>query len=297
MDYVCLRDEVAQLVTAAAVSLNHSDGHSALQEHTCEIHGNAAAAHYHHSAHRLLVLAGGNKEFPQFLIRSGNAQQITAPEREVAVGDDCLTVPLHNTHQHLGVKVLGQLLELHSVQFAALFHPVLHYFGAALGKSVHPGSTGQAEDTGYLLCTLQLRVNYHRQAQGLPEKLHLSEISRVPYSGYHMLCTQLSGRYAADHVGLVAAGCGHEKIRLSGPGLQEGLGIGGAALHTYHVQIVGEVCDRGTVVVDDCYVVPLVCQDTRHAVAYLACAGNDYFHFLSPFSLLSSFIPAEIYSV
>ena len=96
---------------------------------------------------------------------------------------------------------------------------------------------------------------------------------------------QLPGRDAADHVGLVHLGGGQQQIRVGGAGLPQGLGIGGAALHTDHIQLVGHVLDGIRVMVDDRDVVSLLRQKLGHRTAYLPRAGNDDLH--SDLSLLS----------
>ena len=278
MDDVGQGDQITKLVAAGPVRLHHGDVHAALLQNPGQVHRDAAAAHDHYPAHRLFVLAGGDKELPQLLVRAGDAQQVAGLQGEIAVGDDGLSAPLHNAHQYLSVKTLGQVFELDAVQLAPLPDPVLDHLGASLGESVHPDGAGETQDTADLLGAFIFRVHDHRKAQGLPEEIRLAQIGGVPDAGNDVLGAQLPGRNAADHVGLVAAGGSHQQVGLGSSRLQQRLGIGGAALHADHVQIVGKIVYPGAVIINHGNVMAFRCQNVRYRVADLPGAGNDYLH-------------------
>ena len=71
---------------------------------------------------------------------------------------------------------------------------------------------------------------------------------------------------------------GHEQIRRGGPGLPQGLGIGGAALHADHVQLVGNAADDIRIAVDDGDVMPLLGEKSGHCAAHLSRARDDDLH-------------------
>ena len=136
-----------------------------------------------------------------------------------------------------------------------------------------------------LLGALILRIHDDGKPQGLPQKFHLVQILGVPHPGDHVGRSQLPGRDAADHIGLVVLGGGQQQVRVGGPRLPQGLGIGGAALHADHIQRVGHVLDGIRIMVEDGDIVSLLRQKLGHRTAYLPRAGNDDLH--SDLSLLS----------
>ena len=278
-----LRDQVAELLAARVVALHHRDGHPGLQQHAREIDRNAAAAHEHGMAHRALIGTAGDEEAAELVGAAGDAEPVARAEDEIAVWDQSLSLALHYADEHAYAELLGQGFERHPVKPAADSHTMLDNFGAALGESVHTHGAGKAQDAGNLLGALIVGIHDDAQPQRLAQKFALIQVFRVAHAGDHMLRAELARRDAADHVHLVQLGRGHQQIRACGPGLAQGLGIGGAALDTDDVQLVGEEIDKLPVAVDDGDVVPLLGQNGSHGAADFPGAGNDNSHGSPPY--------------
>ena len=208
-DDVRAGQNIAQMLTSFRVAVN--DGHSdtALLKQPCQVHRDAAAAHYHNVAHGLFILPHGHEELAQLLCGAGDAQAVARVKGEFAVRDDRLAAALHDADQHLRPADRRQVLQLHAVKLPVLAHAVLHDLDAALGEGIDSGGAREAQYARDLLGALVFGVYGYRQAEHLAQKLRLPQVLRVSYTRDDVLRAELARGDAADHVDLVLLGRGH----------------------------------------------------------------------------------------
>ena len=270
--------QVAEPVAALPVLLDHRDRHAALLQHPGQVDRRAAAADDHHLPDGLPELPDGGEEAAQLLHGAGDVQPVPGAQGENAVGDQGVPAALHHAHEHLDAERRAEILELQAVEHAALGDAVLHDLHAALGKGVHPDGAGEAQDARDLFRALVIRVHDQVQPQRFAQEGFLAEIFRVADAGDHVFGAEMPRRDAANHVHLVGLRGGQQQIRLRRARFPQGVGVGGAALHTDHVKRVGKLRDQLGVVVDDGDVVPLVGKDGGDRMPDLSAARDDDLH-------------------
>ena len=202
------------------------------------MNGDPAAAHYHRVLDPLAVLPRRDEELPQLLRRAGDADEVARFEGEIAVGYDGFAAALDDADKDFGAEAADHILELHPVKLAVRQYAVLDYLGAALGKGVDPYRARKAEDAGYLLCALKLRVHDDGKTQRLAQELRLLHVPGVADTGDDVLRAELARGNAADHVHLIAAHGGHDEVGIRRAGFGQRFGVRGAALDADNVEVI-----------------------------------------------------------
>ena len=150
------------------------------------------------------------------------------------------------------------------------------YFTARLVNAIAGG--GEAEQTGDLHGGGVLRVDDRVDFQVPPQLGHAVGVLLVADAGDGVLGAQTLGGETADHVDLVRAGGGHQKVRLPGTGLPQGGGGHPVAPHRHDVQGVPGPAQGVVVQVHHRYVVLLPHQLFRQGEAHFSTAYNDNIH-------------------
>ena len=209
------REMLAQMLASRHILVDDGEVDPRLGQLVCEIIADIRSSGDHDGVDSRAEHAQVAEEFSELRGGGGDVYGVALTEDEIAGGDLHLALSLHGADQDLRLDVRGEVRQLHFRERAALGDKIFDKLDSSLRERLALQRGGESENSGNLMGGRLFGIYGHGQAEIVPHEAELLFVPGIADSGYGMGRAEFPRQQTDQHVDLVRAGGGDDKVRLA----------------------------------------------------------------------------------
>ena len=124
-------------------------------------------------------------------------------QNKLSIRDIDFLTSFYCTYQNFNLEFPIYFCKRKSCKCTVFSYNEFYQFHTSLHERLYFTRLREKQYSGYLICRRTFRINRHTQMQVFLQKIHLSVVNWVAYSGYRMFCSQPFCQKTTQHIHLV----------------------------------------------------------------------------------------------